>query len=334
MKGPSLGVTISAVAHCLPDNEVSNQAIIDLNNLRLKDSWIRNHIGIETRRWCRNGESASDLGAQTLTQLVEKSGTIPDALIVSTVSPDLMTPSTAAIIQSLATPGATYPAFDITAACSGFLYALDTGRRLVQSGMNHVACVATEIRSYYLNKKDRRTAMLFGDGSGGVMLSRMEPHAERGLIHTQTACDGRYWETILVVGSGSRRAKGVGDHSATIDMRDAVLISESAARQMVSLVVEGTRQVGLTPEAIDFFVFHQANGKILGEIAQALGLAPNRFIANFRTRGNMTSASVAVALSEAVAAKQIKKGDLVMMVAVGGGYTSGVSIFRWELDEP
>lgn len=328
-----INVKISAISHFLPENIKTNQNIIDKYSLRLKDDWIKASIGIESRHWCEDEESASDLAANVLKKLCSSYSNdkeeIIDALIVSTVSEDLMTPSTATIVQSLTHPGQTYPAFDITAACSGFVYAIDLGKRMVQTGHESVACIASEIRSYYLNKKDRRTVMLFGDGAGGVILSPCQ-EGEVGIIYSKLVADGRFWNSIVVTGNGSRKVKEdkAFDH---IEMRDATHIFETAVSEMQSLVISSIKEAKLSLEDIDYFIFHQASKNIVKQVAEGLKLSEDQYYKNFHNKGNMTSASTAVALSEAYQDGKIKKGDKVLMIATGGGFTGGVIIFRWEI---
>jgi 3-oxoacyl-[acyl-carrier-protein] synthase-3 len=324
-----INVKISAVSHFLPKNIKTNQDIIDEHSLRLKDEWIKGSIGIESRHWCEDGESASDLAAEVLKDMSQKTSRKTDGLILSTVSEDLMTPSTATIVQSMVHPGETYPAFDITAACSGFVYAIDLGKRMVQTGHDQVACVASEIRSYYLNKKDRRTVMLFGDGAGGVMLSPCE-EGEVGIIYSKLVADGRHWNSIVVTGNGSRKVKEE-EAMPHIEMRDATHIFETAVSEMQGLVLNSLKDANLTLSDIDYFIFHQASRNIVKNVADALNLSEDKYYRNFHNKGNMTSASTAVALSEASEEGKIKKGDKVLILATGGGFTGGVVILRWEI---
>lgn len=319
-------VKIASINKFLPKTVKTNQEIIDEQSLRLKDNWVKEFIGIESRSWCTNNETASDLGVEVLKGLNKNI----DALIVSTVSQDYMTPSTATVIQGKATPGEFYPAFDITAACSGFLYAIDLGRRMVQTGHKRVACVATEIRSYYLNKKDRRTVMLFGDGAAGITLEPCEA-GETGIIESRIMADGRYHQAILVEGSGSAKEKSE-QINLTLEMRDAVNIFESAIKEMKNLVGSILDDHNLNIDQIDFFIFHQASKVIVEKVAESLEVPKEKYILNFPTRGNMTSASTAVALTEAYEDQKIKKGDLVFIIATGGGFTAGATLLRWELD--
>lgn len=312
---------ISGIAHYLPDNVMTNQDIISAHSLRLNPEWVRLNIGITERRWCRGEERAADLAAEVLQQLIQ-SGAVSedqiDALILATVSSDLMTPSSASVVQSLVTPGQHYPCFDITAACSGFIYALDIGRRYVQTGANHVICLASEIRSRSLDKQDRRTVMLFGDGAAGVCLSPCE-NDEQGILYSNTMGDGRYWDAISVPVGG------------TITMKEAGLIFESAINEMSNLVNQALETLGMKIDNIDQFIFHQASGMIVDKVAERLEIPAEKYFKNFAERGNMTSASVPVALSEAVTAGRIKKHDLVCLIATGGGFSAGITVLRWEI---
>jgi len=317
----NIGCKISGISHFLPDTVMTNDDIITQHSLRLKSEWVRLHIGITERRWCNDDENASSLAANVLNNLVELNAVTQSnigALIVSTVSSDVRTPSTASIVQSLSAPGENFPCFDITAACSGFIYALDIGRRFVQTGLDNVVCIASEIRSRNLNKQDRRTVMLFGDGAAGVSLAKCEGD-EVGIIYTKTMGDGRYWDAISV------------PHNGFITMKEAGLIFESAIKEMSNLVTEGLQTANLSSDDIDHFIFHQASGIIVDKVAESLNLPEHKCPKNFSTRGNMTSASVPVALSEATVNGNIKKGDMVCLVATGGGFSAGITILRWEL---
>lgn len=328
MKAKTTGVKISTIAHHLPPYEKTNQEIIDDKSLRLKDQWVKDNIGISCRHWCQDGETASTLGGEVLKKLLSADEKKLSSLIVSTVSQDYMTPSTACVIQGTITPGENYPAFDLTAACSGFLYALDMGRRLVQTGHPKVACIATEIRSYYLDKKDRRTVMLFGDGAGGITLEPCEED-EVGIIDTELLADGEHYNAITVTGSGSKSASE--DTGRIIKMNDATHIFSSAVTQMKSLVDKILNRNDLKLDDINYFIFHQASKVIVEKVAEALEIPQEKYAMIFPHTGNMTSASTAVALSESVNAGKIKKGDLVLMIATGGGFTAGITVFRWEL---
>lgn len=318
-KSKSLGVKISKVAHFVPNSVVTNQDIIDKYSLRLKDEWVRQNIGIEKRHWCTN-EKASDLASEVFKKLLSD-GINPDLLILSTVSADVMTPATACIVQANTTPGATYPAFDLVSACAGLCFAIDVGIRYVMSGMTRVSCIASETRSYYLNKQDRRTVMLFGDGAAGVNLEKTKDD-EIGIFYSKTLSDGRFWNSIVV--------PGIGTPTPHIEMRDASGIFEEAIKQMSKLVNDALAQTTLKIQQISHFIFHQASSNIVKSVAKELNLSDEQYSINFERMGNTTSASVGILLSELVDSKTIKKNDLICMIATGGGFSAGVILFRWE----
>lgn len=313
----STGCKIAAVSHRLPDRRVSNQEIIDEHGLRLKDAWVRENLGIEERRWCVPGETAATLAADVCRALAPHGDV--DRLLLATVSPEVMTPATACRVQALYAPGATFPSLDVVAACSGFLYALDLGRRCVQTGDRRVICVASEVRSAFLDRQDRRTVMLFGDGAAGVLLEPCAP-GEVGILSTRLAADGRHWDAISVP---------LGGH---ITMKDGPAIFGRAVDEMAELAHGTADGARLTLDDIDLFIFHQASGAIVTRVCERLGIAGDRTHANFARLGNTTAASVPLALSEAAAAGKLRRGAMVMLLATGGGFTAGSALLRWELD--
>ncbi len=326
----SYGVKIAQIDDFLPDGITTNEDIITQNQLRLKDEWVQKSIGIRQRHWCKNGETASDLGAKALRKVLPSKSSL-EGLIVSTVSEDVMTPSTACIIQSKATPGELYPAFDIKAACAGFIFALDMGRRMIQTGAKKIACVATETRSYYLDKKDRRTVMLFGDGAAAAILEKTQKN-EIGIFYSHLISDGRFWDAIFVPASGGLIQARNEAPKNSIVMNDASGIFDSAILKMQELINNALTECKLTKNDIDHFIIHQASKNIVAKVADELKLDPSQFTINFDQVGNITSASVGVLLSQCLKEKRIKKGDLICLIATGGGYSAGIILLRWEQD--
>jgi 3-oxoacyl-[acyl-carrier-protein] synthase-3 len=310
------GVKIAALAHELPARAITNQEIIDARHLRLKDEWVRENLGIVERRWCGPGENAATLAAGVCRKLADDPGGI-DRLILATVSPEIMTPATACVVQSLFAPGATFPCVDVVAACSGFLYALDLGRRCVQTGDRRVLCVASEARSAFLDRQDRRTVMLFGDGAAGVLLEPCAP-GETGILSTRLHADGRHWDAITVPNGGH------------ITMNDGPAIFGRAVDEMAGLARSTCAGAGVALDDVDLFVFHQASGAIVARVRERLGLAPERTHETFSWLGNTTAASVPLGLAAAALAGKLRAGALVLLVATGGGFTAGSALLRWE----
>ncbi len=333
---PRLGCRISAVAHHLPERRWTNQDVIDAYGLRLKDKWVRENIGVQERRWCEPGETTSGMAAEVCRALLAQRGLTPahvDRLILATVSPDVPTPSTACVTQSLFAPEENFPCVDLVAACGGFLYALDYGRRCIQTGDARVLVIASEIRSAFLNKQDRRTVMLFGDGAAGVLLEATRDAEEVGLLDTRLFAEGAHWQAISVPAGGTQKPTSAetlaaGEHSIT--MRDGATIFERAVSEMVALTQDICRDHGVQLDDVAFFAFHQASSRIVRRVCGELGVPESRTRVDFETLGNCTAASVPLVLSRAVEAGQIHAGDLVVSVATGGGFTAGAALFRWE----
>lgn len=314
----STGCKIAALAHELPARVVDNQDIIDEHRLRLKDDWVRENLGIQQRRWCGPDEDAATLAAavcRKLTQDVDPASI--ERLILATVSQKIMTPATACVVQSLFAPGASFPCLDVVAACSGFLYALDLGRRCVQTGERRVLVVASEARSAFLDRQDRRTVMLFGDGAAGVLLEPCAP-GEIGILSTRVFADGRHWQAITVPTGGH------------ITMNDGPAIFGRAVDEMAELTRAAAAEHGLSLDDIDLFVFHQASGAIVARVCERLGIAPERTHASFAHLGNTTAASVPLGLAGAAAAGKLAAGARVLLCATGGGFTAGTALLRWE----
>ncbi len=314
----SLGVKIQASAHYLPASIISNQDIIEQNSLRLKDQWVKDNIGINNRHWVTQ-ESVADLGCEVLKELIAKSSLQPECLIVATVSGQYSTPATACMIQAQTTPGQLYPSFDITSACAGLMFAMDIGIRYIQTGFKSVTCIATETRSLFLDKKDRRTVMLFGDGASGMVLAPCQED-EIGIFYSKTMSDGRFWNSIVVP-----------NETQKIEMRDASGIFESAIEKMSTLIEDALKESSTTKDQYKHFIFHQASRNIVLAAAKNLELREDQFTINFDEVGNTTSASVGILLDQCVNDKKIQKGDLVCMLATGGGFSAAISLFRWEV---
>ena len=329
------GSKIRAVAHHVPERVWTNQDIIDTYELRLRDKWVRKNIGIQERRWCEPGQATSELAAAVCRDLLAKAQLEPsdiDRLIVATVSPDQPTPSTACVTQALFAPGELFPCVDLVAACGGFLYALDYGRRCVQTGDERVLVVAAEVRSAFLNKPDRRTVMLFGDGAAGVLLERCDDD-EIGIVDTQVFADGQYWDLISVPAGGTRRptsAATLEESAHGITMRDGGAIFERAVSEMADLTRRICAENGVSLADVGFFAFHQASGNIVRAVADALEIDMERTLINFDRYGNCTAASVPLVLSEAAQGGRLQPDDWVVAVATGGGFTAGAALFRWE----
>lgn len=221
---------------------------------------------------------------------------------------------------------------DVVAACGGFLYALDYGRRCVQTGDQRVLVVATEIRSAFLNKQDRRTVMLFGDGAAGVLLEPTRGD-EVGIVDTQVFAEGAHWQAISVPAGGTRRptsAETLANHEHSITMRDGGSIFERAVDEMAALAQEISRPARCAARRRGLLGPSGQRAHRAAGVRTAGRARVEETHVDFETLGNCTAASVPLVLSLAVSAGQVQQGDVVA-VATGGGFTAGAALFRWEL---
>lgn len=324
---------IAGVGHYLPGDPVSNDEIIHRHGLRVRPYFIREHIGIETRHFAAPDDATSDLATVAAERAIAASG-IPRSeirrILLATVSGDHPTPATACIVQrNLGMRGSA--AIDIVGACSGFLQALDLGARCVVTGEGPVLVIGADIRSRQINFADVRTAFLYGDGAGAVVLG---PGAgEGGIHHSILTADGEGAEEVYIPAGGSREPTteaGLRAARNTITMPNGQRVAEAARAGVRALMDRALQVSGLAPEEIDFYCFHQPNRKLIGRMLEDLGIPEERTWINFPRCGNTTSATIPVALSEAVAAGRLTSGSWFCLAAVGAGYAGGIQLGRWE----
>jgi 3-oxoacyl-[acyl-carrier-protein] synthase-3 len=298
------------------------------------EDWILTRSGIRERRIAAPGESTSDMGVQAARRALDDAGMIPadiDLLVVATMTPDLIMPATACLIQNKLGLPTTTACFDLNAACSGFIYALDTGCALLTSGRYQRALVVgVEKMSAVVDWKDRTTCVLFGDGAGAVVIG-VDPEPGRGLLGTKLGTLGNSADLLLIPGGGSNSPASAGtvaarDHFIKMKGREvykaAVRVMDEAARDILE-------QHGLSSNQIGLVIPHQANLRIIESIAQYLELPIERFFVNVDRYGNTSAASIPLALDEARRAGRIQPGDLTLLVAFGAGLTYGSALIRW-----
>jgi 3-oxoacyl-[acyl-carrier-protein] synthase-3 len=325
------GVRIAATGSYLPQREVTNADLIALG-APLTDEEIVRLSGIRARRWVAEGEATSDLAAHACRRAL---GTFDrarvDRLIVGTVSPDHLSPSAACIVQrALELDGA--PAFDLTASCSGFLYALDAAARAVCTGDRAVLACAADVRSRFLDPRDRATCALFGDGAGAALLVAGEPG--RGLLSIGLHADGSGAKSVFVPAGGSREpasAETVAAGKHFIRMAEGPQVYLTAVEGMVATAEALLAGEKLTAADIDLVVPHQPNRRILDRLARILRLPEEKLFVNVDRIGNVSGATCAIALDEALRAGRIKPGARVLLLAAGAGYTAGAALI--EIDE-
>jgi 3-oxoacyl-[acyl-carrier-protein] synthase-3 len=322
---------ISAVATYVPENRLTNADLA--SRLDTSDDWIVTRTGIRERRIGAPGETTSTMGAEAVRRLMARRGLEPadvDALIVATVTPDMLFPATACLIQDQL--GLTRAwGFDLSAACSGFLYAMTAGAQLVASGAHRrVIVVGADLMSSIIDPLDRTTAVLFGDGAGAALLEPAEPGF--GLLDFYHRVDGSGRDDLLMPAGGCLRPPSI----ATVTARQHFLRQNGRAvfKFAVSQMVESVRLLldrnGLSPGDLALLVPHQANQRILDAVGERLGLPSERVASVLACYGNTTGATLPLALDAALAAGKIKRGDLVVFTAVGAGLTLGATLVKWS----
>ena len=321
---------ILGVGKYLPEKVLTNA---DLEKMvDTTDEWIVSRTGINERRIASKDEATSDMAVKAARVALDDAGLEPkdiDLIIVATITPDMFFPSTACQLQyKLGIEGV--PAFDISVACSGYIYGLAIADQFIKSGMyKHALVVAAEKLSAITDWKDRSTCILFGDGAGAAVLGQV---ADGGILGVHLGADGSKGDLLKLPAGGSRMPatkETVEDRLHTIKMEGNVLFKH-AVKIMAEAALAVTQPLGLQGEDIDIIIPHQANLRILKALAKRMGVNPDEKIyLNIGKYGNMSAASSAVALCEAVEEGRIKKGDTILMDAFGGGLTWGALVIKW-----
>jgi 3-oxoacyl-[acyl-carrier-protein] synthase-3 len=318
---------VRGVGSYLPERVVTNHDLAA--QVETSHEWILQRTGIEQRYIAADHETTSYLGTKAAEAALDNAGLRPediDLVIVGTSTPDFTFPSTATVVQQGLGihQGA---AFDVQAVCTGFVYAVSVADKFLVSGAHKRALViGAETFSRILDWEDRTTCVLFGDGAGAIVLEAREGQgtsADRGVLTSHLRSDGRHREKLYVNGGpGSTKTTGVLKMEGKEVFRFAV-------GSVIDVVRDAFEATGTTPEDLDWFVPHQANRRIITASAEKLGIAPEKVVITVDRHGNTSAASIPLALDAAVKDGRIKPGDLVMIEAIGGGFTWGSALIRW-----
>jgi len=325
-----VSTTRSVVIGCgcyLPSRVLSNSELSRM--VDTSDEWIRQRTGIRQRHIAGEGETTAGMAIEAARAALASAGTAAssiDLIVLATSTPDNTFPASAVSVQ--AGLGITHgAAFDLQAVCSGFVFGLATVDGLLRTGaFRRALVIGSETFSRIIDWKDRATCVLFGDGAGAVVIeARSEPgtREDRGILGARLRSDGRH-KFKLYVDGGPSSTQTVGH----LRMEGRAVFKHAVA--MISDVIEDTfKSTGYTAADIDWFVPHQANQRIIDDSAKKLGIAPEKVITTVAKHGNTSAASIPLALATAVAEGRIKRGDLIMMEAMGGGFTWGAVLARW-----
>jgi 3-oxoacyl-[acyl-carrier-protein] synthase III len=314
----------------LPEKALTN---LDLEKMvETSDQWITERTGIKERRIVNGNQAASDLAYEASKVAIERAGRKAediDLIIAATITGDMPFPSTACILQDkLGAKNAA--AFDVNAACSGFLYSLYIADGFIRSGMHkRILAVGTEVLSTITDWEDRTTCVLFGDGAGAVIVEPTEE--DRGIISMSINSDGSYWELLHMPAGGSKlpaSKKSVDNKLHCIKMKGNETF-KFAVRTLEDLVLKLLEENKLVPSQLSLLIPHQANLRIIQATADRLGLPMDKFLVNIDKYGNTSAASIPIALDEAVTTGRVKFGDYILLEAFGGGLTWASALIKW-----
>jgi 3-oxoacyl-[acyl-carrier-protein] synthase-3 len=322
----TIRAAVMGVGHYLPDRVVPNSEFEKI--VETSDEWIRSRSGIERRHFAAEGQLTSDLAARAARAAMADAGIDADsidAIIVATSTPDLTFPSVATMVQ--ADLGMTRGfAYDVQAVCAGFVFALTNANALILTGQaKRVLVIGAETFSRLMNWQDRGTCVLFGDGAGAVVLEAVTGEgtaSDRGILATDLHSDGRYRDILYVDGGTSTGTTG-----------HLVMEGKEVFRHAIEKLAETAHtaldKAGLTPDDVDWIVPHQANIRIIEGTAKRMQVPMDRVVVTVQDHGNTSAASIPLALSVGKARGQIKRGDLVVTEAIGGGLAWGSVVLRW-----
>jgi 3-oxoacyl-[acyl-carrier-protein] synthase-3 len=326
-----IAAKITGVAGYLPPRVVTNADLekrVDTN-----DEWIRSRTGIRERHYADPGVAASHLGTEAAKKLLKENNVNPEEIeliVLASVTPDMLFPATACLIQDRLGAKNAW-GFDLSAACSGFAYALTVGAQFVGSGAHKkVLVIGSDVMTSILDFTDRATCVLFGDGAGAVLL---EPAANdnEGILDFMHDVDGSGGSCLYMPGGGSLNPATI----ETVEKRmhyvhqEGQQVFKYAVRRMCELATELLERNGYTSKDLALVVPHQANLRIIRAMQERLGVDDSKVMVNIERYGNTTAGTIPLGLMDALTEKRLNKGDLVLLVAVGAGYTSGSVLLRW-----
>jgi len=330
---PKCRARIASLATYVPPKVLTNA---DLEKMvDTSDEWIRQRTGIRERHIVEPGVATSDLAAEAATKAIERAGLTPadiDFIVVGTTTPDMLFPSTACLVQhKIGAPHAW--GYDLFAACSGFTYALTTAAQMVATGASkHALVIGADVMSSIIDYTDRTTCVIFGDGAGAAVVETSDDE-DIGIIDFENYVDGSGGDALCMPAGGSRMPAS----AETVQQRlhyvkqDGGTVFKFAVRNTEEACARLLARHNLTASCIDLMVSHQANRRIILSAAEKLGLPEEKVVINIEKFGNTTAATIPLALNDAVESKRLRRGDLVLMVSVGAGFTVGAMLMKWGL---
>ncbi|MBN1384096.1 MAG: ketoacyl-ACP synthase III [Elusimicrobia bacterium] len=324
-----MGIEIIGIGSYVPEKILTNAELEKM--VDTSDEWITTRTGIKERRIAKDTESTSDLAVNASKKAIKKANITPDeidAIIVGTITPDMSFPSTACFVQKgIGAKNAT--AFDISAACSGFIYGVSIAREFLRSGIfKTILVIGAETLSKITDWEDRNTCVLFGDGAGAVILRKTDSQSD--ILSTYLGTDGTLGDLLYMPGGGSRNPasqKTIKERLHYVRMEGNKLF-KIAVKKMTTAAQKAIEIAGIKCEDIKLIIPHQANIRIVEGVANQLKLPSEKVFLNIQKYGNTSAATTPIALDEAISQGKLKKGDIVVLVAFGGGLTWGATVIR------
>ncbi|MDE3110437.1 MAG: ketoacyl-ACP synthase III [Acidobacteriota bacterium] len=326
-----IAAKITGVAGFVPPRVVTNTDMEKM--VETTDEWIRTRTGIRERHFAAPGMASSHMGTEAAKQLLAAKGVDPkdiELIVVATVTPDMFFPATACLIQDRLGASKAW-GFDLSGACSGFLYALTVGAQFVGAGSHKKALViGSDVMTSILDFKDRATCVLFGDGAGAVLVEPATSESE-GIIDFVNEIDGSGGCNLYMPGGGSLHPAS----QETVEKRmhyvhqEGQQVFKYAVRRMSELACQMLQRNGLSSRDLALVVPHQANLRIIRAMQERLGVDDSKVMVNIDRYGNTTAATIPLGLRDAIEQGRLRKGDLVLLIAVGAGYTTGAILLRW-----
>ena len=322
---------ISATAKYLPKKTLTNK---DLEKMvETSDEWILSRTGIEKRHLVEEGEATSDMCKHVANELLRKSNKRAeeiDLILIATSTPDFPVVSTAALVQDKISATNAW-GYDIVAACTGFVYAMETGAKLVESGKYQIVVViGADTMSSIIDYTDRNTCIIFGDGAGGVLLEPSEN--DNGVLDSILCADGSGEKYLTVPAGGSLNpaSKDTVNKRMHYVYQDGKTVFKFAVKNMADVSKQILDNNNITGEDIKLFIPHQANKRIIDAAAERCGLRDDQVLVNINKYGNTTAGTIPIALDDAVEEKMLEKGDILLFAAFGGGFTWGSMLIKWD----
>lgn len=323
---------IAGTGSCIPERQLSNEDLTKM--VDTSDEWITTRTGIKVRHIAAENQTTAALATEAAKKAIQRAGISAEdieMIIVATVTPEMVFPSTACFVQEQLGAKKAW-AFDLSAACSGFVYALSIAQYFVTGGRyDNVLVIGAETISKITDYKDRKSCILFGDGAGAAVVKKGAVSGPRGVFYSTNGSDGSGWPSLNCPAYGSRYPadKPLENPNLIYVQINGREVYQLAVRKIIETIEDCLTNCGLTADDVKLFIPHQMNARIIESVAKRLGLADEKVFINIDKYGNTSAASIPIALDECIRGGRIKKGDIVLLVAFGGGLTWGANVIEF-----